>query len=175
MPVHLTASSSVLDDEDLTRWFLTRGANPNATAGVLDITPLSVAVEIAPLSMIELLFQYGGTTERGQLLHHAAMREGPDHVEVLDFLFARGVTDVSGLLYGNHPDSFQLMSNVGLGTPLHVAAEKGMLGTVQYLLDKGADIQMRDTRGRLAIDCAGSNRHSAVVEVLRRASHLDQQ
>lgn len=174
MAIHLTASSSVLDDEDLSRWFLTRGADPNATAGVLDITPLSVAVEIAPRSIIELLFQYGGTTERGQLLHHAAMREGPDHVEVLDLLFAKGLTDVNGLLYGNHPDSFQLMSNVGLGTPLHVAAEKGMQDTVQYLLDKGADLLIRDTRARLAIDCARSNRHFAVVEVIRRASRLDQ-
>ena len=102
------------------------------------------------------------------------MREGPDQAEVLDLLFAKGVPDVNSLLYQTHPDSFQLMSDVALGTPLHVAAEKGMLDAVQYFLDKGADLSIRDTRGRLATDCARSNGHFAVVEVLRRASDLDQ-
>ena len=76
-------------DEDLTKWFVTHGADPNAQWG-LNETPLSIAVGNAPFKAIKLLFDRSATTEHGQLLHHAVYRWLNDRLEVLSYLLEKG-------------------------------------------------------------------------------------
>ena len=59
------------------------------------------------------------------------------------------------------------MEAFGLGTPLYAIAKKGLLDTMQYLLGKGANPRIRNSRGRLVIDCIEYEQHSNVIEFLR--------
>ena len=155
-------------DEDLTKWFLKNGANPDAECG-LDYTPLSVAVTRAPLSIIELLFQTGGTTQHGQLLHYAANRREPQYAEVFTLLLSKGATGMNDRLYEHRPENYEMHKSIGLGTPLHIAATAGLYDTVKHLLDHGADCSVVNSRGHLAKDCALFGQHFDVVELLSSA------
>ena len=52
-------------------------------------------------------------------------------------------------------------------TALWKAAEAGRVGPVKVLLNKGADPQLQDTKGRTAADIAEKNGHTKVVTLLR--------
>ena len=51
-------------------------------------------------------------------------------------------------------------------TPLHVAAEKGQTDTVNYLLDRGADVNSRDKDGLLALYYALKGGHANTAKFL---------
>ncbi|GES59634.1 ankyrin repeat protein [Aspergillus terreus] len=76
-----------VDDEEMTLWLLDHGADPNKQCSI-DLTPLSYAVEQAPLSTVKLLLDRGGDVHKGQLLHHAVERQ-TDTIEVLGMLLER--------------------------------------------------------------------------------------
>lgn len=82
-------TSLTFDDEEMTKWFLARGADPNAEC-VLDLTPLSIAVLNRPFHIIELVFHHGGSIEHGQLLHYAARRDASDRLRVLEYICDKG-------------------------------------------------------------------------------------
>ena len=42
-------------------------------------------------------------------------------------------------------------------TPLHVAAERGYVKIVDYLVGKGADIGIKDENGVIICDCFNNN------------------
>jgi hypothetical protein len=55
---------------------------------------------LAPFTAIKLLFDHGGSTQHGQLLHYAICRDGADRLEVLDFLRDRGAP-INDIMYQN--------------------------------------------------------------------------
>ncbi|KAJ9386285.1 hypothetical protein DTO063F5_3799 [Paecilomyces variotii] len=153
-------------DEELTKWFLDRGANPNAQ-GSRDCTPLSWAVRDAPLTTIQLLFNHGGTVHHGQLLHHAAQRELPDRVEVFNFLLEQGASEsINKIMYQDREGDYLMNMYTGIGTPLQLAAGKGFLDLVKLLIKKGADPLIKDPRGKTALDRAIFGNHTEVIEFL---------
>lgn len=160
----LTNCRRTFDDEKLCNWLLDRGADPNAKC-VLDFTPLSVAVQEAPLVIIKLLFDKGGSIEHGQLLHYAVRRDQPDYLEVLQFILDKN-PHVNQIMYENHPQSYELQKAFGIATPLHEAAEMGKLDVVNALLAKGADRTVKDARGETALDRAERNHRTAVMDCL---------
>lgn len=153
------------EDKDLARWLLGRGADPNATNG-LDITPLSIAVQDASLEIIHILFDFGGFIKRGQLLHFAARRVLPDRVDILVYLLEKGAP-VNGIMFQNCTESYDQEKHVGLGTPLHSAAQGGHLDLVETLLLRGANPLIQDSNGRLAVDKAQKGGFGAIVGLLR--------
>lgn len=153
-----------MNDTNLTLWFLAHGANPNAECG-LDFTPLSVAVFEAPFAIIKLLFDRGGSTKHGQLLHYAVRRNHADRVEVLKFIISKGVS-INDLMYQNRLDCYEQLKYFGIGTPLHEAAEQGKQDVVELLLAEGADPLIKDAKGELAIERAQRAGRSAVVKQL---------
>lgn len=110
-----------VDDAALTQWFLSRGAIPNAQCP-LDITPLSAAVQHAPMSVIKLLFKHGGSIAFGQLLNDAAWRELDDRVDVVMFPLAQGAP-INNVMYQNRLDCYRQREAFALGTALHDAAD----------------------------------------------------
>ena len=42
-------------------------------------------------------------------------------------------------------------------TPLHIAAERGFVKIVDYLIDKGADVDIRDKNGVIICGCFNNN------------------
>jgi ankyrin repeat protein len=113
------------------------------------------------------LLSRGGTVTHGQLVHYATSREGGDRLEVLELLLSRQAPGLNKIMYHDSPESFNMLKDFGLGTPLHLAAEKGHTDVVQYLLRKGVNPKTRDSCGRLALNRAQRNEHSNVVKLLR--------
>ena len=157
-----------IKDIKLILWFLSHGANPNATCG-LDITPLSIAVRDAPFENIRILFDHGGSIEHGQLLHFAVVRGLPDRIEVLDYLLDKGAS-INSLMYENSADSYEQERLSGLGTPLHSAAAMGRLDMVDILLLRGANPRIENSLGKLAIEEAEYHGWSDVIDRLRSLS-----
>lgn len=161
-----------LGNRQLCEWFLSHGADPNARCD-FDKTPLSIAVVSAPRDIIELLFQHGGSIDKGQPLHNAVHRREPDGPEIIQLLLDKGC-DINAILYQNHNKSFDYYNILSaLGTPLHEAAEYGRLAMVELLVANGANPLLRDTWGQLPIDRARSKRHNAIVNLLRPYSESE--
>lgn len=172
--VNYDLSSQALSDEELTRYFLDNGADPNARSSVLDITPLSTAIASAPLSTILLLLKNGGSVHSGQLLHFATQRESEDRVDILRILLQKGCGNkLNTLLYSDHEQSLQMMYDTPRGTPLHGAAQKGFTDVVQFLLENGSDPSIKDTRGKSALKWAEYEDCHDVVDILKRVTPVD--
>ncbi|KAL3480771.1 hypothetical protein BJX99DRAFT_219635 [Aspergillus californicus] len=73
-------------------------------------------------------------------------------------------------MYDDHHASWCLYSCLGLGTPLHRAADDGNIELVQFLLDQGADTTIKDTKERNALDLAVISNHEDVVAILLSAT-----
>ncbi|GKZ33980.1 hypothetical protein AbraIFM66950_004111 [Aspergillus brasiliensis] len=134
-------------DEEMTAWLLDHGADPNRQC-VIDLTPLSLAVESAPVSVIQFMLRRGGDSRKGQLLHHAIDRHS-DNIAVLRLLIEHGA-DVNATMYEDHYPSRALFGFMGCGTPLRKAAELGKVDVVRYLVSEGANLSIRDANGRTA-------------------------
>ena len=153
-----------LDDRRMIEWFLSHGADPNAECE-FGLTPLSVAVEVAPFDIVQLLFNRGGSVKHGELLHLAACRSLPDCANVLQFLLERGA-EINRVKYCDNDYCFRWYEPFGLGTPLHDAAASGNEPAVRYLIDQGANPLIRDTRGSLPSEVARNTRHETTAQLL---------
>lgn len=141
----------------------------------MDTTPLSIAVQNAPLRVIKILFEPLGSVQNGQLLHHAARRKFNDSGEICRYILERcgdafGVNDT---MYQHHAMSYESLKVVGLGTPLHEAARGGRPEAALVLLEYGADPMVLDSNGRTALEVATLHGNDAVAQCLeRRAARL---
>ncbi|KAL4783317.1 putative hspc200 [Aspergillus varians] len=158
--------SFAVQDEDMTFWLLDHGADPNQQC-LIDLTPMSMAMRDAPISIIKLLLDRGADVHRGQLLHHAVHRKS-DEIAVLDLLLDKGAS-VNRKMYDDHPFSWSMYFFMGLGTALHDAAEEGKVNVVRYLLDKGADPTIKDGRDRTPLECVEASEHPEIVAILKSA------
>lgn len=135
------------------------------------MTPLSIAMQYAPLSIIKRLFIHTSAPQNGQLLHYAARRTSHESDEVIDLVLQHckkfGVNDI---MYHDHAFSSEIRKFVGLGTPLHEAAITGTPNTVHALISHGADIMTRDTCGQTALEVAEASGNQKVSDLLRRLS-----
>ena len=128
---------------------------------------MSYAVEYASPRIVELFLDRGGDVRKGELLHHALDRR--DHVkEVLTMLLDRGAP-LNSKMYENHWFSRGMYQFMGLGTPLHKAAELGNQDIVRFLLSRGAETEIKDQKGRTAMDCAEKYGYPEVSEILKYA------
>ena len=127
---------------------------------------MSVAMFHAPLSVIRMLFEHGGDIKRGQLLHNAVLRDGPDALELLSLLLDMGAA-INEIQYENHPQAFGERYAFALGTPLHCAVREEKPELVSYLLQRGADYSIKDTLGRTALQTAEFLQKPKVVQVLQ--------
>lgn len=154
-----------VDDAALTQWFLSRGADLNAQC-LLDITPLSAAVQYAPMSVLKLLFEHGGSIAFGQLLNYAAWRELDDRVDVVMFLLAKGAS-INNSMYQNRLDCYRQREALALGMALYDVAAIGSIDVVRTLVDAGAELRIKDSRGETPLQRAERNNHFDVIQYLQ--------
>lgn len=151
----------------MTEKLLSLGADPNIRHKY-DITPVSIAIQSESLEVIQLLFQYSGSTDHGQLLHCAAQRTRDDRFEVLKYIIDKYEhPPVDQIMYQNDLPSYRWYVPFGVGTPLHYVAANGDLNAAQLLVRKGANPSTKDPRGQTAIDRAERYGHNEVAQYLR--------
>jgi len=148
----------------MTAWLLDHKADPNRQC-LIDFTPLSLAVESAPLSVIRLILSRGGDIRKGQLLHHAIERQS-ETIEVLKLLIEEGAP-VNATMYEDYP-SLALFFFMGIGTPLHKACELDKADVIRYLISQGADQSIKDSNGRTPLECAQISNRWEVIEALKQ-------
>lgn len=148
----------------MTAWLLDHGADPNRQCAI-DLTPLSYAVESAPISIISLLLNHGGDIQKSQLLHHAINRQS-ETIELLSLLLGKGAA-INATIKDHYP-SWRLYYFMGLGTVLHRASELGKVDIVRYLISQGADPSITDANGRTAIQCAEKLKRREVIQELQK-------
>ncbi|RYP74966.1 hypothetical protein DL769_003901 [Monosporascus sp. CRB-8-3] len=155
------------EDDEMALWLLERGADLNRQT-YIDLTPMSYAVEDASPSLIKELLNRGGDVQKGELLQHALDRKF-DVIEVLAALLDK-CAPLNTVMYENHWPSRRLFPFMEFGTPLHKAAEMGEADIVRFLLGRGADVSIRNTKGRTAEECAEKAGYNNVVGVLESVS-----
>lgn len=144
-------------------FLLAHQADPNY-AHSTDDTPLSYAVSMGNKAVVEKLFERGGDAKRGQLMHRAV--ENRCDLDMLEFLQERGAP-VDNIEYDDHPRSLIFRDGFPRSTPLHLASKSGNLVALRFLLQSGADIKKRDTRGRNALEIAQTYRQVESFKLLK--------
>jgi ankyrin repeat protein len=142
---------------NVTEMLLAAGVDPNAT-GTLGTTPLADAALKGDLDGVRVLLAHGArlNTISGagtQPIHDAALG---DSAEVIQELAKHGA-DVNA----RTRDEAQ--------TPLHIAAAMGKMKAVEALFGLGADLTIKDSRGRTPLDAAEQAGVTDIVAFLRRA------
>ncbi len=143
-------------------------------------TPFALAAANANLPVMRMLVEAG------------ADPLAPSNDGTTPFLLAAG----HGWVVGNSPVTLPMgldavkqlaewggdvnTTNAGGVTPLHVAANNGADDIVQFLIDRGANVNAKDRRGRSAIQIARAaniggavQEFTTVVEKLKRAGAVD--
>lgn len=141
---------------NVTKMLLKMGADPNAL-GTKGTTPLADAALKGDLENIRILLERGARANTvgqtgTQPIHDAALG---DSAEVIRELVMKGA-DVNA----RTRDESQ--------TPLHIAATMGKMKAAEALAALGADLTMKDARGRTPLDAAEQAGLTDVVAFLRR-------
>jgi uncharacterized protein len=143
---------------DVTKMLLALGADPNAT-GTEGTTPLADAALKGDLEGVRVLLASGARTNvisraGTQPIHDAALG---DNAEVIRELAMRGAD-----LNARTRDEVQ--------TPLHIAAAMGKTKAVEALVALGADLTIKDAKGRTPLDAAERAGLTDAAAFLRRAA-----
>lgn len=143
---------------NVTKMLLAMGADPNAT-GSGGTTPLAGAALKGDLEGVRLLLAHGArpdaiSQEGTQPIHDAALG---DSAEVIRELVMRGA-------------SVNARTRDELQTPLHVAAAMGKMKAVEALVALGADLTIKDSKGRTPLDAAERVGLTDAVVFLKRAA-----
>ena len=165
----------VLSNEEIVRWFLDRGCDPNGKCSG-GITAVVEAARVASLSVLKLLLAYHGTARNSDAIAravHGHILNVPDRLEVVECLLAAGAPIDA---YQFEPLSEEVISMaqlIGMETGLQLAVRENKLDMVKLLVQRGADVMKKGglgTRGENAIEIAESKGFGEIVTLLRSQS-----
>lgn len=151
-PLQLAAGGSSIG---VLRILLDRKANPNGKSDVYQ-SALVPAAGVGNKDIAILLIQKGANLDkvtaecRGTLLRQAAFHAIIELLELVLKADSRLVDD----------------TDRDRRTPLHYAARNGRPRAARILVQKGADVLMRNSRGRSAFEYASENDHPVVLSAL---------
>lgn len=157
-------------DAAVVRVLLDHGADPNSTARIvesnLSISALMIAAQMGHMDCVKLLLERGAdvnlTTEHGNALHFAAFT---NRREIARLLLDRGI---KVNVQGRRLVSFRNDSGF---TPLMYAAsnETGDPTIVQWLIERGADLDAKASSGETALSLARMRGETKIVAALLAA------
>ena len=123
-------------------------------------TALSLAARHGHEAIASLLLEHGAEVEAINNAGETALHEATfgDHLTVIEVLVVQGHANVDAQDSSGH-------------TPLMMAADLGRDWAVRLLVQKGADVKLKDELGRTALDLAMRRRNKAVVQYLESLEH----
>jgi len=163
---------------EIVKFLMDNGAKVNAKTKYGE-TPLMMAAKSGHLEIVKLLVSKGVDLKvqdygRYTPLHWAAFW---GHIDVVKFLLDNGmdvnIKNAGGWTLLRHSTwicwcrSLDPKCNTGI-TPLHMAASKNKLEVVKFLVNKGANINAKDTYGETSLEIATNKGHQAIVEFLNQ-------
>lgn len=158
-PMPWTLEYSVMRRQtSVTKMLLSMGADPNAV-GAGGTTPLADAALKGDLEAVRLLLAHGAraaaVSRTGtQPIHDAALGNSG---EVIRELVAKGA-------------NVNALTRHEAETPLHIAAAMGKLKAVETLVALGADLKLKDAKGRTPLDAAESAGMTDIAVFLKRVA-----
>ncbi|ODM15874.1 hypothetical protein SI65_08715 [Aspergillus cristatus] len=150
---------------EIIRFLLENGQDPNDAWGYNDYEPGVCALigENPSMEILHLMLQHGWRQQESAT-HIAAAELG--NMEVLKLLVEHGADlEEAGPWWFNPA----VIEGDKWGTALYRAAYKGQREPVTYLLDKGANIQFKDKKGRSILWAAKQGRNEEVIDLLEFA------
>ncbi len=123
---------------------------------------LKIATRRWDLARVQLLLEHDANPNGTDQMGHAALYHATNADVPLRIVDGRAVVELL-LRYGADP---KWASGPGRCTPLHMTARRGHVGLAEALLDAGAEIEARDSKGETSLRRAVNCGHSAVVELL---------
>ena len=142
---------------DATQMLLALGQDPNA-AGTTGTFPLADAALKGDLGDVRLLLGYGARVDAvsptgTQPIHDAALGDNPAVIREL----------------ASHGAKIDARSRGEAQTPLHFAAAMGRMRAAEVLVTLGADLTIKDSQGRTAVEVAERAGLADVGTFLRNA------
>lgn len=125
------------------------------------------ALLAGPDLLQELLDRGGADAQKGEVLQYALDRKTDDVVPVLGMLLDKGAP-IDAIEYDSHPGSFCIHYWMPRGTPLYKAARLGNTEAVRFLLGRGADAKIPNTKGQTALERAQQGGFTDIVKLLTR-------
>ena len=160
-------SRHIVDNEDLVKFFVEHGADPNiGTSDRLQPNTIETAAMYASLDTVQLLVQKGhAKVNNGHPLHMAAAIPRQSRRPIMQYLLDKGC-DVNQL--------DDLPVKLHIGAPLHWAVLPYQEASehIKLLIEKGADISLKNRHGETPLDLTQQNdlgNHAEdIVRLLRR-------
>ena len=159
----LTSCRHVVLNQDLSRWFLSHGADPNACSKP-GSTLLDVVAANSTPTVFDLFIDHGARLEDSDaLISSAGERENrPGRVEMMAHLLDMGM-DISAIGRRDYPPSRRM----GRGTPLHAAVGARAIDRIEFLLERGTDMEKRNTLGQTPMEYAAAKGFATSEALLR--------
>lgn len=163
MRASLTQNSWVLDKPTIIKLFLTHGADPNASIRRASNTIFVQACASTPLSVIQLLVEYGAEASPLALRAASVNQNRRDQMEIVRYILAQGV-DINDI-----PTGECLWPRLGQGTALWHVAREGTAEAIKVLLELGADASIRSSTGTTPLEIARQFQKQDIVTILAHA------
>ncbi|EON66585.1 hypothetical protein W97_05831 [Coniosporium apollinis CBS 100218] len=159
----ITSLGSVVTDENLVKWHLEHGADPNIPSR-RGFTPLDSAGYNGSFNTIKYLISHGANLQDTMALISAAASErtNSDTFEIMTFLLDHGV-DIDCVERVYEP----LAATVYYGTALHRAVEREDAERVRFLLQRGANRHIKGFEGVSALEVAEMRELKEMADILR--------
>ncbi|OCK73027.1 ankyrin [Lepidopterella palustris CBS 459.81] len=157
------SNSGILMSDKLTDWHLEHGADPNLHSGTRN-TPLVLAAYWGSVHVVKSLVSYGAKLEGTEAVIAAAasMNENPEPIKIMAYLLDSGV-DIDRLQCVDEAEATTFFT----GTALHQAVEKQDVERVRFLLQRGANRNIKGFRGFTPIEAAEIMGLNEMTDILR--------
>lgn len=122
----------------------------------------------ATFAVVDLLLQYGAKIEQSKALHVAApsRKDDSECIPMMEYLLDHGA-DINALKHQSNPEYLERMKTnkrLAFGNPLHCAAKCGKKKRVKFLLERGADQGVRNTKGWTPADWVNEDDETGISE-----------
>jgi ankyrin repeat protein len=145
----------------LIEWLLKEGAE-DSPQDLLGMTPMQHAADKGQLSAMKKLAKHGADLHGTDFLGNSLMHLAVQHVDVMAWLEEKGLSTCAGTsgCFGVGAD--EILQKCSGVTPMHAAAMAGEVGAMEWLVGKGAGLEVQDSCGRTPLAYAACA-HSSVT------------